>query len=125
ELLKTSPDLPEANGLLGDVLLAEEQPERALPLLEKAVRLRPEPPQGHGSLGRAYALVGRPADAIPHLEKALPADADGSLRYQPARCYQAAGRREDAQKALAAYEEIRKASPPPETASQGPPITPP
>jgi len=125
ELLKTSPDLPEANGLLGDVLLAEEQPERALPLLEKAVRLRPEPPQGHGSLGRAYALVGRPADAIPHLEKALPADADGSLRYQLARCYQAAGRPEDARKALAAYEEIRKASPPPETASQGPPITPP
>ena len=51
----------------------------------------PAAPHAHGALGRAYALAGRAADAIPHLKQALPADVDGSLRYQLARSYQAAG----------------------------------
>jgi predicted Zn-dependent protease len=126
ELVRASPDAPEANGLLGDVLLAREQPERAIPFLEKAVRLSPEPPPAHGALGRAYAQVGRPADAIPHLERALPADADGSLRYQLARCYQATGQAAKAAAALKDYEQLKKASAlEAETAGTGAPITPP
>jgi predicted Zn-dependent protease len=108
-LAQQLPDAPEPAHLLGDVLLAQDQPERALPFLEKAVALEPAEPQARGALGRAYALLGRAADAIPHLQKALPADTDGSLRYQLARSYQAAGRAEDAQRALQDYEEFRKA----------------
>jgi predicted Zn-dependent protease len=107
------------------VLLAQDQPERALPFLEKAVRLGSVSVRVHGELGRAYALRGRHADAIPQLEQALSTDADGSVRYQLARSYQAAGRSADAQKALAAYEDLRKASPAPEAAGPVPPITPP
>jgi predicted Zn-dependent protease len=66
--------------------------------------------EAHGALGRAYALVGRPADAVPHLEKALPTDSDGGLRYQLARSYQAAGRPDDARRALADYEAFRQAA---------------
>jgi predicted Zn-dependent protease len=110
ELLQALPDAPEPNYLLGDVWLAQEQPERALPFLEKSVRLEPKEPQARGALGRAYALVGRPADAIPHLQQALPADTDGSVRFQLARAYQAAGQTERAAAALKDYEEFRKAA---------------
>jgi tetratricopeptide (TPR) repeat protein len=109
-LARQLPDAPEPNYFLGDVLLAQEQPERALPFLEKSVRLEPNEPQARGALGRAYGLLGRPADAIAHLQHALSADADGSLRYQLARAYQAAGRAEEAQAALQDYEQFRKAA---------------
>jgi predicted Zn-dependent protease len=122
ELSRAMPDAAEPSYLLGDVLLAEQQPERALPLLERAVRLEPDRPHAHGALGRAYALVGRPADAIPHLERALPADEDGSLRYQLARAYQATGQAEKARIALQDYEAFRKAA---EAQAKEAPITPP
>ena len=71
--------------------------------------------------------MGRPADAITHLEQAIPADADGSLRLQLARAYQAAGQRERAQAAMKDYEEFRKAAAPEagDSAPRGPAITPP
>ena len=126
ELVAETPDEAQACFLLGDVLLAQDQADRALPLLEKAARLGPDQPQVHSSLGRAYALVGRPAEAIPHLKLALAADADGSVRYQLARCYQATGQAEPARAALADYEAFKKANAPgAETHAQGPPITPP
>ena len=119
-------DSPEASYLLGDVLLARQQPEPAIPLLETAVRLEPKLAEAHGALGRAYALVGRPADAIPHLEQALATDPDGSLRYQLARSYQATGRADDARRALADYEAFRKAvGVGSEAQGQGVEITPP
>jgi tetratricopeptide (TPR) repeat protein len=126
ELVQAEPDAPEPSYLLGDVLLAQDQPERAIRFLEKAVRGESGHLHAHGALGRAYALVGRTADAIPHLEQALPADADGSLRYQLARCYQASGQAEQARKVLADYEEFRKAvQADSEAPDQAPAITPP
>lgn len=110
ETLVLDPDAPEANSLMGDVLLARQDAERAIPYLEKAVRAGPSPaPHDEGALGRAYALVGRHADAIPHLRNALPADTDGSLRLQLGRAYQATGQTEAARAALADYETFRKA----------------
>jgi len=116
ELLAKAPDAPDLNYFVGDILLARDQPENAIPFLEKAVRLEPDAAHAHGALGRAYALVGRAADAVPHLKQALPADVDGSLRYQLARSYQAAGRDEDARLALQDYEAFRKERATPEPA---------
>jgi tetratricopeptide (TPR) repeat protein len=109
ELAAALPEAAEVSFLLGDVLLAQEQPERALPYLERAVRLEPGEPQARGALGRTYALLGRPADAIPHLRQALPADLDGSLRFQLARALQASGQAEAAQAAMKDYEAFRAA----------------
>lgn len=125
DVLSTGPDAFEPNDLLGDVLLAQQQPERAIAPLEKAVRMAPERPHAHGALGRAYALTGRPAEAVPHLEQALPADVDGSLRLQLARAYQAAGQAEKAQAALKDYEEFRRARPADSEGSEAPPLVPP
>lgn len=108
QVVRADPDAPEPNFLLGDVLVAREQPARAIPFLEKAVRADPRAPHAQGALGRAYALVGRPADAIPHLKQSLESDADGSLRLQLGRAYQATGQVELAQAALRDYEEFRK-----------------
>jgi predicted Zn-dependent protease len=125
-VLRSEPDSPDGSYLLGDVLLAQAQPEAAVPHLEKAVRLAPQLVEARSALGRAYALVGRPADAIPHLEKALPADTDGSLRLQLARAYQAAGQAEAARRALADYQGFRAATGAgSEARREAPTITPP
>ena len=126
ELVRALPEAAEAQYLLGDVLLAREQPERALPHLEKSVRLEPNEPRARGALGRAYALVGRPADAIPHLQQALAGDTDGSVRFQLARAYQATGRAEQARAAMQDYDEFRKAAQAAsESAGPGAALTPP
>jgi predicted Zn-dependent protease len=124
DLHHKAPDAAALNYFLGDVLLARDEPARALPFLEKAVRLEPAAPHAHGALGRAYALSGRAADAIVHLKQALPADVDGSLRYQLARAYQAAGQADEARAALQDYEDFRKTLAGAEPAEEGA-ITPP
>jgi tetratricopeptide (TPR) repeat protein len=125
ELLRDFPDSASANYLLGDILLARQQPEPALPLLQKAVRLDPGLAHAHGALGRAYALVGREAEAIPELEKALRVDEDGSLHFQLARAYQAVGRTADAERALGAWKSLREGSAPENAAGAKPALTPP
>ena len=125
QALTADPASPRANYLLGDVLLAQDQPQRAIPFLEKSVRGEPNEPVAHGALGRAYALAGRPAEAATHLEQALPADVDGSLHLQLARAYQAAGQRERAQAAMKDYEELRKDAEAGDADAGGPAITPP
>ncbi len=112
EALRSEPDAAVASYLLGDVLLARQQPEAAIPPLETAVRLEPGLAHAQGALGRALALVGRAAEAVPHLEKALPVDEDGSLRLQLARAYRAAGRGADADRTLAEWERLRRLTPP-------------
>ncbi len=101
-------DAAGARYLLGDVLVARQQPEAAIQHLERAVALDPSLAHAHAVLGRAYALVGRSADAVPPLEKALAVDDDGSLHLQLARAYRAAGRDADAQRTLAEWERLRK-----------------
>ena len=125
ELVADAPDSAAANYLLGDVLLARQQPEPSLPLLQKAVRLDPGLAHAHGALGRAYALVGREAEAIPELEKALRVDEDGSLHFQLARAYQAVGRSADAERTLGAWKSLRESAGPPDAAASKPTITPP
>jgi tetratricopeptide (TPR) repeat protein len=125
EVLRAQPGAVEANYLLGDVLLAQQQTERAIPYLERAIRLAPKHAHAQAALGRAYALLGRGAEAIPHLKQGLPADEDGSVRYQLARAYQAAGQTDDAKAALEDYEEFKKAAEADSGGSAQAPITPP
>ena len=60
------------------------------------------------SLGLALSRTGKFAEAVPHLEKAQELDDDGSLHYQLARAYQAAGNAAKAQTAMAQYQELQK-----------------
>jgi predicted Zn-dependent protease len=108
EAAKGLPPSPELNFLMGDSLLRLEEPEKAVPYLEAALAADPKLREADASLGLALSRLGKYTDAIRHLEKSLDLDEDGSLHYQLARAYQAAGQREKAAAALAQYQEILK-----------------
>jgi tetratricopeptide (TPR) repeat protein len=125
-LLKKSPDAADLQFLLGDSLLQLSKPQEALPWLESAARLDPKNLPARAALGLAYASAGRAPDAVSHLEAALELDEDGSLHYQIARAYQAAGKTDRAQAMTREYQEIqRKADADKRTVEQEATITPP
>jgi tetratricopeptide (TPR) repeat protein len=94
---------PEFNYEYGDTLLRTEGLDRALPLLEKAVRAAPDLLPARGALGRALVQAGRYQEAIPHLEAASSLDA--TLLLPLSRAYRASGRLKDAQQAERQYKE--------------------
>jgi tetratricopeptide (TPR) repeat protein len=98
----------ELNFIAGDSLVRLEEPEKALPYLRAALAADPKLLAADASLGLALSRLGKEAEAIPHLEKVLELDDDGSLHYQLARAYQAAGNAEKARIAMAAYQELQK-----------------
>jgi tetratricopeptide (TPR) repeat protein len=107
-LLKADPRSAEFNFMAGDSLLRLEEPEKAVPYLEAALAADPKLAAARASLGLALSRVGKYPQAVPFLEKALELDDDGSLHYQLARAYQAAGQAEKARAAMAQYQEILK-----------------
>ncbi len=106
-LTKVNQKAPDIEYLIGNSLLRSEQPEEAIPHLEAALRGAPKLLPAQAALGSAYVTVGKPAAAIPHLQAALAADDDGSLHYQLARAYQAAGDTAKAKQAMKQYQQIQ------------------
>jgi predicted Zn-dependent protease len=109
DLVRTDAKAPELQFMLGDSILNQQRAAEAIPFLRRAVELDPKYLPAHAALARAYGQTAEPDKAIPHLEQALPTDTDGSLHYQLARAYQAAGRVEEARKLLARYQELQQA----------------
>ena len=108
ELLSKDPDAPRLNFMAGDILVYEQQAEKAVPYLEKAVKVDDSYIAAHSSLGRAYMSLGKPAEAVPHLEKSLPTDEDGSIHYQLALAYQRSGQTEKAREMMTTYQEMMR-----------------
>ena len=98
----------ELNFIAGESLVRLEDPENGLPYLRAAVAADPKLMAADASLGLALSRVGKTKEAIPHLERAMSMDDDGSIHYQLARAYQAAGNAERARAAMAAYQELVK-----------------
>jgi len=109
ELLQDDPQSPALSLTKGYILLALEDPEKAMPYLNTAFKADPKSLGVHAALGRAYVQLKQPLAAIPHLLAALPADDDGSLRYELARAYQAVGETELSRKEMAQYQARIKA----------------
>jgi tetratricopeptide (TPR) repeat protein len=61
--MKLEPESSEANALLGKVLLTENKPQEALPVLELAVRRDPTDPNKRYLLARVYQRLGRRQEA--------------------------------------------------------------
>jgi predicted Zn-dependent protease len=102
-LLGSDPESPEFNFLMGDLLLSQQQTQRALPYLRKAATFLP----ARAALGRALMRAGRPGEAAPHFEAALPIDRDASLHGELAKALEAAGRLEEAAQATARYKALQ------------------
>lgn len=109
QLLKDQPDASNLNFYLGDTLLNSQKPRAALPYLEKAVLRDPGLLAAQKSIGLAYLQTGQADRAIAHLKAALPIDDDGSARYQLARAYQTAGKKDLATAMLKEYQEKQQA----------------
>ncbi len=105
-LLKIMPTAADLNFIAGDSLLRMEEAERAEPYLRAALKADAKMAAAGASLGLALSRLGRNAEAIPLLERSLVLDDDGSLHYQLARAYQAAGNAEKARGAMARYQEL-------------------
>jgi tetratricopeptide (TPR) repeat protein len=70
--------------------LADSDPARALPMLERRLLGRPRDASVLGALGDTYATLGRPAEAAAYYERAIALDGDGIwqvalARVEPAR----------------------------------------
>jgi predicted Zn-dependent protease len=111
--------------MYGDGLVEHQELDRAIPVLEAAVKAEGSVLTAHASLGRAYVQAGRYADALPYLEAAAAEDESGDLHLQLARTYQALQRGDDARKAIAEYQKRHQITAAPPTDAKEEALTPP
>jgi tetratricopeptide (TPR) repeat protein len=95
--LRTSPDDPEVNLLMGEAMISRHQFAEAEPFLIKGLGSKPQVlPHVHALLGQVYAETGRTEDAINQLKLGVASDQDGSIHYQLSRLYRKVGDGKDA-----------------------------
>ena len=108
KVLANDPQSAQMNFIAGDSLLRLEEAAKAVPYLQAALKTDPTLLPADASLGLALSRMDHNAEAVPHLEKSLSLDDDGSLHYQLARAYQAAGQADKALTVMQQYQEIVK-----------------
>ncbi len=74
QILKESPDHPDALHFLGISLSQQNKNEKAIELIQKAIGINPRNPTYFNNLGRIYAQLNRDADATKAFAKALEID---------------------------------------------------
>lgn len=105
--LELDPADPAANYMMGDMLVQEHQPRKALPYLDEALRVKPRFLNAEASLGRALSQLGRNQEAVTELRKVASDDADGSIHFQLFQLYRKLGQDDKAQEALESFKRIR------------------
>jgi len=81
-------DDPQANYLLGEILVNRQNLPEAFPYLVKALQIKSEERfYVHADLSRVYEERGDLVQAIEEMKQALPADVDGSYHYRLGRLY--------------------------------------
>ena len=106
--LKNSPDDPELNAVMGEILCARNDFAGAEPYLKKSLNTKPEyVPHVHALLGKVYARTGRTEQAIAELKLALADDKDGTVHYQIGRLYLKTGNRDSAKQAFDVSQRLR------------------
>jgi tetratricopeptide (TPR) repeat protein len=109
--LANFPNNAEAMVFLADCDIQMNQPESALPLLEKAINIDPKLERAHLDLGILQADAGRRDDALRELkaaEKLVPDDVN--VHWRMARIYQAMGRKDEAKLEFAKTNSLHKAA---------------
>jgi predicted Zn-dependent protease len=109
-LLKQEPGSAALNFLQGDAYLNQQLPEKALPYLQNAVTADPRLLQAKASLARAFLQLGQADNAAQYLNEVLPTDDDGTLHFELARAYRAAGKADLAKQAMDRYLELKRRS---------------
>jgi Tfp pilus assembly protein PilF len=70
-ILDRRPDIAQAHGRLGDILLASQRYEEAADCYRRALRLQPDLRQAHVNLGAALVPLGHPEAAVNSYSRAL------------------------------------------------------
>jgi tetratricopeptide (TPR) repeat protein len=92
DALVQNPSDPEANYIMGEVLIARHEFADAEPYLLKGLAAKAElVPRIHALLGKIYAAQGDTSRAIVEYKLGLSSDDDGSVHFQLGRLYQKAG----------------------------------
>lgn len=108
-LLAEAPDNPEANLLMGEILVQQNKFSDAEPYLSRCRKLDPDlVPHWHVLLGQVYAATNRIPEAISEYKLGLPSDQDGSIHYQLARLYQRTGNRPAAEEEIRISKQLRE-----------------
>jgi tetratricopeptide (TPR) repeat protein len=103
--LAENPSDPEANYVMGEVLIAKHQYSEAEPYLKTGLGAKAElVPRIHALLGQIYASQGNTERAVEEFKAGLPSDDDGSIHFQLGRLYQKTG---ESKLAAAAFEESK------------------
>jgi tetratricopeptide (TPR) repeat protein len=90
--LVQNPSDPEANYIMGEVLIAKHTLSDAEPYLLRGLAARAQLiPRIHALLGQIYAAQGDTSRAIVEYKLGLSSDDDGSVHFQLGRLYQKAG----------------------------------
>jgi tetratricopeptide (TPR) repeat protein len=108
QVLVARPHEPQANYLLGEILVTEHQFAPAVPHLLIALRGLTgfTALYAHAELGKVYAAESRWNAAADELQQSLPADDDGSLHFQLYQTYRKMGDKARAAEALEKSREI-------------------
>jgi len=108
-VLDASPKDPEANYLMGEILVNRSALADALPFLLNAQRASSdELPFVHADLSMVYEDRGDVTQAIAEMEQAVSLDVDGSYHYRLGHLYLKAGHRAAAEAALQSAEKLRR-----------------
>jgi tetratricopeptide (TPR) repeat protein len=90
--LQLTPNDPDLNLLIGEILVSRHMWNEAEPFLNKSLDAKPQTlPHVHVLLGEVYEGTGRTGDAISQLKMGLAADDDGSVYYRLSRIYTRVG----------------------------------
>lgn len=104
EELRASPDNGAAMTELAVTLVDDVQPDKAVPIAERAVSLEPENPRAYYALGSALLETGKPEQGARALEKAKQIAPNSSfIRFTLAKAYRALGREQEAKRESAAF----------------------
>lgn len=107
---KQEPNLPHTWFNLGVAYKREGRYPDAVHQFERMIQLVPNEPVSHYNLGLLYNLTGREAEALKQFEIAAKLDAKlVAPRFQIYNVYRLLGKEEEAAKALAVFQEAKKA----------------
>ena len=108
--LEIVPENAQALAFLADCKVQLGQPNDALPLIEKALKIDPSIARAHMNLGIIYQDRGRQQDALRELLTAVKLmPLDSNIHWRLARLYQAMGRKEDAKIEFEKTSSLKKA----------------
>jgi tetratricopeptide (TPR) repeat protein len=87
----------------------QDQPAKAVPLLERAIQVQPRLMEAHRRLGKAYYALGQFENAEAEFRNVAAEDDDGSTHYLLARTYRQLGRTREAEEALQTVTRLKAA----------------